>query len=274
MPELPEVEVQRRAWVRWMRGHQVVGAEAEASRAFRGSERKDFLQLRGKLRSSERRGKYMLLHFDSHSVLSHLGMTGKWVKRRPDDSVRFSRAQVTLDSGAVLHFTDPRRFGRLELAESPELLRALPVIRDLGIDPLVDGLTPETLKEAVGRAKTPLKVALMDQARIAGLGNIHAAEALYRARIDPRSAPSTLKPADWKKLTSGIHAALQFALDHEDGGEIQYVEEPGSPNPFLVYGRGGEKCRRCHQAFTSVIQGGRTTYFCPGCQKRPRSRTS
>ena len=123
------------------------------------------------------------------------------------------------------------------------------------------------LRDAVGGSRQALKVALMDQGRIAGLGNIHSAEALYRSGLHPARAPQSLSDEEWRRLARGIAGALQFALDHERGDEIRYVEEPGTANPFRVYGRAGETCRRCHGVFQSMTQGGRTTYYCPGCQR-------
>ena len=108
----------------------------------------------------------------------------------------------------------------------------------------------------------------MDQARVAGLGNIHAAEALHRARLHPARKPSSLSGAEWERLARAIHAALQFALAQEEGDEVAYVEEPGAPNPFLVYGKKGERCGTCGSAFATFTQGGRTTWYCPGCQPR------
>jgi formamidopyrimidine-DNA glycosylase len=114
----------------------------------------------------------------------------------------------------------------------------------------------------------PLKVALLDQTRVAGLGNIHAAEALYRARLHPSRQVSSLKPPELKRLAKGIHDTIAFAIAQDQGAEeIEYVEEPDAENPFWIYGRRGEKCRnRCGATVKTFTQGGRTTYFCPRCQ--------
>ncbi len=112
----------------------------------------------------------------------------------------------------------------------------------------------------------------MDQGRVAGLGNIHAAEALFRARLHPARSPKSLTDTEWRTLTRGIHAALAFALDEADEDEIAYVEEPGTENPFLIYGRAGGPCRRCRTKVRSFTQGGRTTHYCPNCQPRRGKR--
>ncbi len=141
------------------------------------------------------------------------------------------------------------------------------MVRGLGLDPLADGLTGPRLRDRVQASKQDLKVALMDQSRIAGLGNIHAAEALFRAGIHPARKPGTLTPEEWRKLARTIQQTIQFALDNEEGEEIEYVEE-GGDNPFLIYGRAGEACTRCGTTVKSFTQGGRTTHFCPRCQPK------
>jgi formamidopyrimidine-DNA glycosylase len=270
MPELPEVELARRALVRWFDRHRLVRAEADrTARTFRGAKVADFEKLSGRLASATRRGKYLLLGFsDGRGVVAHLGMTGKFVKRKAGEAVPYSRARFVLDTGDVIHFRDPRLFGRIEPAPASRL-GEVEAVAKLGRDPLVDGLSASQLEAAIGASKQDLKVALMDQERLAGLGNIHAAEALFRAGLHPARKPASLSKAEWAALAKAIHDAIHFALDVEGGGEdIEYVEEPGARNPFLVYGQ--ERCPRCSSALKTFTQGGRTTYFCPVCQpKRP-----
>jgi len=266
MPELPEVEFARLGLERWLRRARVVKAQAEPTRTFRGAKRARFTRLQGRLERAERKGKYLLLTFEENQgLLAHLGMTGKFVRRKAGQREPYSRARLLLDDGQVIHFLDPRMFGRFEPVPA-DTLWELPVIRALGVDPLLEGLTARTLQEAVGDSRQPLKVALMDQSRVAGLGNIHAAEALYRARLHPARKPGSLTPEEWQRLARAIHTGLRFALEAEQGEEIEYVEEPGAPNPFLVYGHAGQPCRRCGTVVQSITQGGRTTHFCPGCQ--------
>lgn len=272
VPELPEVELTRRNLVRWLRGREVARAEADPGRIFRGADASAFERLRGPLVNAGRRGKYLMLEFgDGAGVLAHLGMTGKFVRRAQGEPARFSRARLVLDDGMVIHYADPRLFGRIE-PHPAQSLRQMPVIAALGVDPLEDGLTWKQLAEAVAPSRQALKVALMDQGRIAGLGNIHAAEALYRAGLHPARAPGSLSDAEWKALARGIDRALKFALEQEEGEELEYVEEPGAENPFLIYGRQGEPCRKCKASIQSFVQGGRTTHFCPKCQPKRGKR--
>lgn len=271
MPELPEVESARRNLVHWLDGPRVVRAEADDTRVFRGARREDFASLRGRLESLERRGKYLLFTFEGgRGLLAHLGMTGRFARRPEGVPVPYSRARLHLDTGAVIHFADARLFGRLEPCAASRLY-ALDAVKALGRDPLADGLTAEQLQEALGSSRQDLKVALMDQGRVTGLGNIHAAEALFRAGLHPSRKPATLTPQEWKRLTDAIHASLAFGLEEQQGEEPAYLEE-GAENRFLVYGRAGTPCARCSTPVESFTQGGRTTHCCPRCQPRLPSR--
>lgn len=276
MPELPEVEFARRALLRWMDGRRVVAAEADATRVFRGARPEHFAALRGRLQELQRRGKYLLFTFEGgRGLLGHLGMTGKFVRRPGGHAEPYSRARLHLDSGEVVHFRDPRLFGRMEPVPATAL-RELPAVKALGLDPLLDGakgpgsaLSAAQLQQALGSSRQDLKVALMDQGRLAGLGNIHAAEALFRAGLHPARKPASLSAAEWGKLARAIQATLDFAFRlNGEGDELDYLEEPGTQNPFRIYGRAGEPCRKCRAPVESFAQGGRTTHFCPRCQPR------
>jgi formamidopyrimidine-DNA glycosylase len=272
MPELPEVEIARRNLERWLEPTSVTGAEADRTRIFRGANRQAFTRLRGRLAFAERRGKMLLLGFErNQGLLSHLGMTGKWVRRPEGQLEPYSRARLRLADGSVLHYRDPRLFGRIKPAPADALL-SLPEVTQLGPDPLLETLDGPRLAGCFGTRRTPLKVALLDQSRLAGLGNIHAAEALWRAKLSPLRPVSSLIAPEWRRLATAIRAVIRFALRREDDEDIAYVEEPGTPNPFRVYGRAGKPCPRCRTTIRSVSQAGRTTYFCPRCQPARRVR--
>jgi formamidopyrimidine-DNA glycosylase len=214
----------------------------------------------------------LLLGFEhNQGFLSHLGMTGKWVRRPKGQLEPYSRARLWLADGSVLHYRDPRLFGRIKPTPA-DGLDSLPDVRGLGPDPLLEPLDGRRLAACFGRSRTPLKVALMDQRRLAGLGNIHAAEALWRAKLSPLRSVASLTPPEWRRLATAIRTVIRYALLREDDEEIAYVEEPGTANPFRVYGRAGKPCRRCGTLIRSVRQAGRTTYFCPRCQPTGRSR--
>ncbi|AKU92496.1 bifunctional DNA-formamidopyrimidine glycosylase/DNA-(apurinic or apyrimidinic site) lyase [Vulgatibacter incomptus] len=269
MPELPEVEFAARCLRRWMEGRTIERASAPDTRIFRGSSRDAFeKELSGRtLQGIDRRGKYLLLSFDDDvGMLSHLGMTGKWLRRSPDDPPPdHARATLSLEGDDLVVYDDQRLFGRIAIHRASELLK-LPVIRKLGPDPLLDGLDPERLHEKLQRTARTVKVAIMDQAVIAGLGNVQATEALFRAQIHPARVAKTLSLAEVKDLVRAIDEAIEHTLEWTGGDEIKYVEEPGSENPFLVYQRAGEACPRCGNELQQIVLGGRSSVFCPHCQ--------
>jgi formamidopyrimidine-DNA glycosylase len=270
MPELPEVESARLRLQRWLKGHRVVGAEADATRIMPSELREAFSRLHGRLLKADRRGKHLLLTFEKDQGLySHLGMTGKWVRRPEGGPANYSRARLKLEDGTILHYTDPRLFGRLEPLPAAQLGDK---VADLGLDPLSDHLDGEALQGALGKSRQALKIALMDQGRVAGLGNIHAAEALFRAGLHPARKPQELSAAEWDHLAEAIRATIAFGMEEQTGEEPRYLEEPGTPNVFQVYGRAKTPCIRCGTTVRALVQGGRTTHFCPHCQPLKPSR--
>lgn len=268
MPELPEVEFARRALARWLKGRKVIRAEAGPSRAFRFGSRDAFESLSGRVKNVQRRGKYLLLEFESGMGLwAHLGMSGKWLRRETPESIKHSHARLMLDNGEVLHFVDPRTFGWLRCLPAKEWLRQ-PSMKALGVDLCEDEWDEKTLQQVCGKSRQAIKVALMNQSLLAGLGNIHATEALFRAGLHPSRKPQSLSEVEWHRLAQGIRDALKFGLETADGDEMPYLQEDRSNNPFLVYGRAGEACRKCGARVRSLTMGGRTTHFCPTCQPR------
>jgi formamidopyrimidine-DNA glycosylase len=270
MPELPEVEHAARTLRHWLVGHRILRAEVDKTRVVRGQPPRRIAAAlaRQTVRSIDRRAKFLMFEFDDGlGALAHLGMTGKWLRRAPDDAPSHSRLRLFLDDGSVVHYRDPRMFGQFQLYPA-QALRQLPSIANLGPDPLAEGLTAAQLEAGLGQTKRPIKVALLDQGVVAGLGNIHAAEALYRAGIPPTLAGGQLTAEQRKRLVRAIHATIAYALKAQSApDEIAYLEE-GGENPFLVYGREGEPCPRCGKAIARIVQAGRSTFYCPGCQGR------
>jgi formamidopyrimidine-DNA glycosylase len=288
MPELPEVEIAARNLRRWLAGKRITRAELPPSRILRkvksvsrsGRKVKPISLSTGKVKSislSEllrgrtvedvaRRGKWLRLGLSGGAALySHLGMTGKWVAR-PSASgpERYERAR--LDAGrSSVRYLDPRLFGRLiaapDGAPPPEWLA-------LGPDPLEDGVDAAWLAGRLGRTGRTLKEAMLDQRLLPGVGNIQAAEALWRARIDPRTPARDLDGHEVRALAGAVLDSIRETIRREDSPEIRYVEERGAENPFSVYGRQGEPCPRCRARLERLVQGGRSTVFCPKCQQR------
>lgn len=276
MPELPEVEIAARNLRAWALGRRVVsaGAEEKARRIFRPERPRAFsAALAGRRVEEVRRlGKQILIRLEggegSLGVVSHLGMTGKWLRRTDGEPPpSHSRAQLHLEGGATLHYRDPRLFGRLRLVPGARF-EDVPELAALGPDPLHDGIDVPRLAEALARRRLPVKVALLDQRLLPGVGNIQASEALFRARLDPRRPANALSRAEVRRLASAVRASLEETIAREAGPEPHYVEEPGSENPFRVYGREGERCPRCRrEVIRRVVQAQRSTFFCPRCQR-------
>jgi formamidopyrimidine-DNA glycosylase len=222
-------------------------------------------------------------------VWSHLGMTGKWLRRRgADEAPRFGRLRIDLDDGSSLHYADLRLFGRFRLVPDARF-ETLPDIAALGPDPLNDGIDVDRLVERFARTRLPIKVAIMDQTLLPGIGNIQASEGLFRAAIDPRRAARTLSRAEVARLARGLLDGIRYTLKEfkrsgADGADvdvdIEYVEENRIENPFLVYGRAGEPCPRRRKGgaragkpgddggtIVRVVQAQRSTFFCPRCQR-------
>jgi formamidopyrimidine-DNA glycosylase len=269
MPELPEVEVARRNLERWLVRGKIVAAELPP-RQFRGgrgnaSARAFAEKLCGRtLKLCERKGKWLRLVFDGGLTLfSHLGMTGKWVLRGHDDPPqRFERARLDTQKRSV-RFLDPRLFGRFYGYGGDEAPLAWLA---LGPDALVDGIDVVRLHHDLSRRGRTIKETLLDQTILAGVGNIQAAEALWRAKINPERSSSSLSRDEVARLADGIGGSIRDTLARQAGPEITYVEEPGADNPFDVYGKHGEPCPRCKKTLVRIVQGGRSTVYCPRCQ--------
>jgi formamidopyrimidine-DNA glycosylase len=207
MPELPEVEIASRHLRSWLTGRRIVKARAERSRVIRGQTPRRFAELGGRsLARIDRVGKWMLLSFDGgEALLSHLGMTGKWIRRdRSEKPPPHVRATLELDDGHAVDYRDPRLFGRLVRIKL-EQLRDSPPLRALGPDPL-GGIDVDRLHTFLSRTKRSLKEALMDQRTLAGLGNIYVSESLHRAGLAPQRAGVSLSRDETERLAGAIPA--------------------------------------------------------------------
>jgi formamidopyrimidine-DNA glycosylase len=275
VPELPEVEIASRQLRAWAKGKRVVAARAGRTRVIRGQSADRFGGLIGhELRDVQRVGKWMLLVFDGgEALLSHLGMTGKWIRReRGASPPSHVRASLELADGHLLDYRDPRLFGRL-IRGTAEQLRASAQVAALGPDPL-SGIDVDRLFEVLRKTRRSLKEALMDQRTLAGLGNIYVSEALHGAGLHPGRRGVSVGRDEVERLARAIREALETALSIEDGPEpITYVEE-GGENFFRVYDRAGQPCMTCRTAIERIVQGGRSTYYCPRCQPGWRRRLS
>lgn len=281
MPELPEVEIGRRQLQRWSQGRTVAAVKLPAPTSVRvrlSTTTRDahpdpsgaLAAVVGRATVAVRRhGKRMAWTFAARegevrgpSLLVHFGMSGRWLRRPADEAPPHGRVGFTFDDGAVVWLDDPRRFGCVV----PLTGDAYPWLTEgLGPDALQAPLTAERLRERlVGRR--PVKVALLDQTVLAGLGNIHAAEALFRAGVAPHTPCHALTDAQLRALARQVPRQLAAVVEAEDGDEVVYVSRDPARNPFVVYGRQGEPCATCGSAIERDRLGGRANYWCPGCQ--------
>ena len=277
MPELPEVETVRRMLESAIVDRRVASASVSRKRLRTTS----LASLPGRLvgrtfRTPRRTGKFLMLDMDGGvTLLSHLGMSGRWLYWRPgwtpDGSLEHVHLKLSFEDGAVLWFQDVRRFGMLRVVATERLAQDSS-LRLLGPDPLAVPRDGAALRTAARGARTSIKVWLLDQRRIAGLGNIYASEVLFRARVDPRRRAGALAPEEWARVASEIPAVLEESIARMGTTFSTYRtiwNEPGEyGEQLLVYDRAGEPCRNCGTPLKRIVQGGRSTYFCPSCQRR------
>ena len=270
MPELPEVE----AVVRKVRS-EATGARIRAVEVIRARtthpQSPDALQTAANrtITAIERKGKNIVLRLSGgHAIRVHLRMTGN-LYVIPDARLRPATARVvfTLAGGRALVFDDPRVLGTVHLHTNEEIDTKL---ADIGIDPLERRFTPQFLTDAAARSRRPVKLFLMDQYPVAGIGNIYAAESLFRARIHPQRPVNTLRAPQIAALHSAIRAVINEAVKLN----VKAYREPGyfEEIQFAVFGREGEACMACGRAIQRIAQGGRSTYFCVRCQRPPQAR--
>jgi formamidopyrimidine-DNA glycosylase len=270
MPELPDVELARRRLRGWLLGAKVSAAECADARLTRPASARLFARtLVGKtVTGIARKGKWLRIELDDGGrVFSHLGMTGDWARVLVDAApLRFERARLDLvrrDRTFSVRYVDARRFGRLIGTQHD-----IPDWSALGPDPLADGIDVRRLSRTFAKARRGVKEILMDQRVVAGVGNILATEALWMARLDPRSPGNALLRTDVGAIARGIRRAITREL--AEGR--RYTN--GGVASFMVYGHAGEPCPRCGTPLRSVVLGGRTSVFCPQCQVRRRKPLS
>jgi len=268
MPELPEVEVNRENLERWLSGKKIRRAVVRDRKVAGGKPvRKLVAALAGaRVVSVSRRAKHLVLDLGSRGkVLAHLGMTGKFLLRRKTDvDPPGTRVVLELAVGERVVFQDVRRFGHFKLLDR----QGEALLETLGVEPLSKEFSPRLLEALLRETRLPVKLFLMDQRRVAGLGNIYAAEALFLAGIHPSRPAQRLSREQARRLHAAIRRTLKESLAEARAPEITYVEEPEAENPFRVYGREGEPCPRCRQPIRRLPQGGRSTFFCASCQRR------
>jgi formamidopyrimidine-DNA glycosylase len=274
VPELPEVETVRRRLEPLLVGRRFDHVEIGDARLTRPEDPVEVAaELSGeRVAAVERRGKYLIVRFESGRVLLiHLRMTGNVLHAQSGsfDADAHRRAVVNLDDGSAVAYRDVRRFGTWLLLEPGELDAYL--APRLGAEPLGRAFTTKVLTSRLEKRKAPIKAALLDQRTLAGLGNIYVDEALWRARIHPLRPARELEPDELRELRSAIAKALEAGIARQGATLRDYQQPDGARGTmqerFKVYGRGGQPCTRCGTPIDKIRVGGRGTWYCPTCQR-------
>lgn len=271
MPELPEVETIRQDLLPRVVGRSLVGVSVspDAPRLVRWPSPAEFCRALPGLRIEDifRRGKYLLFHLsDGRYLIVHLRMTGALLHRpRGAPADAHLRAVFSLDDGSELRYTDLRKLGTMWLVEDPE-----PVVGELGPDAL-NGLTTDMLRSLIESRSAPIKVVLMDQSALAGLGNVYSEEALFVAGVHPQRPARSLTDEEVARLRKAIGEVLLEAMGHRGSSFRDYVDAEGREGQHQwhvkVYRRTGEPCYNCGALIERIKLGGRSTHFCPRCQR-------
>ncbi len=267
MPELPEVEIIRRGLEQGLVGRRITDVECAPDRLRKHGPCAWTEMAGATVTRIDRHAKVMRWHFDSgHQASVHLGMTGKFLfesEPRPHTHITWH-----LDDGATLHFSDHRRFGWFALHPPDQPPRDTD---HYGVDALDPAWSPEMLEALLRGSRAPLKAFLLDQAKIAGLGNIYACEALWRSCLSPRRKACNTPSNKIAPLLQACQAVLQDSLAAGGTSFNDYVDSIGQQGSFLfdvgVFQREGDACPRCGDAIKRIVQSGRSTFFCSTCQR-------
>ena len=290
MPELPEVETIRLQLQRFLIGHKIEDVEIRYAKKFSGD--KKYL-IGGKIKEIRRFGKAQAIDLDcGYSILIHIKMTGQLIYTGPNLSryhalrapagFKLSK-KVTggvpgkhthiifhLSKGGKLYFNDVRKFGWIKVIKTSEVEKDDFIAR-LGPEPFKN-LTIDYFRKLLSKSSSPIKILLMDQSKISGVGNIYANDALWFSRINPKKASNNLSRSQQKNLYDAIHSVLNEGIKFGGSSENSYVTPDGKEGDYqnhsLVYGHESEMCRHCRKAkISKIFLSGRGTYFCPVCQE-------
>jgi len=272
MPELPEVETTCRSTQAWAAGLRIAQVICRRPNLRLPIPQNLDERLRDQtLLSVSRRAKYILLNFEHDCVLIHLGMSGSLRRALPHTPIKtHDHVDFVFQGGEeTLRYHDPRRFGLIVWGGShPE---SHPLLTHLGVEPLNEEFSGSWLFQATRERDTEIKLFIMDAHRIVGVGNIYAAEALFRAGIHPRTPAKKLSRQRCQKLSEKIKETLEQALDSGGSTLRDYVDGTGNPGAFQfehrVYAQAGKPCLVCGKLIRQIKQGQRSTFYCPKCQR-------
>lgn len=281
MPELPEVETLRLGLHKYLVGHKILEVKISSRRIFRDSE--DQI-VGGKILCVRRFAKVIVIDLSNKkSLIVHIKLTGQLIYRGPNlkGEITLSKKVTglpgksthvifTLDRNGSLFYNDFRQFGWIKIVETKDV-ETSEFVGKLGPEPLKD-LTLKKFIEILSRTKTAIKVVLMDQARIGGIGNIYANDSLFMSKLNPKRPANSLDPKEQKELYDNIIAVLKDGIKYGEASELQFVtaegKDGGYQNHFRVYAQQNKLCQRCSkEKIQKYFLGGRGTYVCPNCQK-------
>jgi formamidopyrimidine-DNA glycosylase len=274
MPELPEVEVIKRGLQKYLPGRKVTGCVA-ANKKLRLPVPRKYLKnfiAGARIQAVDRRAKFLLITMDNGAILIiHLGMTGR-LGIFPTDAPRskHDHLRLELDNQMQLRFNDTRRFGFIQVIPAGDNLNGT-MLAEIGPEPLGKDLTPEYLLRLAAGKKRPLKNFLMDSRVIAGIGNIYACEILFHAGLNPLKMISRVTPKEWEKIVASSRHILRKAIQCGGTTISDFVNASGKSGYFQLelqtYGRQGHPCSSCATPIAKKTMAGRSTFFCPKCQK-------
>jgi formamidopyrimidine-DNA glycosylase len=276
MPELPEVEAVARALrplvvgqtIRRCRVIHPIAVRPSSGRGAKQAAAAMELAVRGqKIQAVERRGKYLILMLERGALVMHFRLDGQLIWFDSREITGHVDVAFEMNRG-TLGFVDGRHFGRVQWTDAPEKLSG---VRNMGIEPLSAEFTAARFSEMLKASRRPLKLFLLDQARIAGIGNIYSSEAMWRARISPRRLANRVNAAEARRLHKAIVDVLHRALECCSNPAPDFRDPnwwfQGLEKILRVYGREGKKCRTCREPVRRIEQGGRSTFFCARCQR-------
>lgn len=270
MPELPEVETTRRGITPHLLGQRISKLVIRQPKLRWPIPTPLIKTLPGqRIESIERRAKYLLVHTQAGSAVLHLGMSGSLRVLDADTAVgKHDHYDWLLDSGRLLRFTDPRRFGSL-LWQPPGSVHEL--LARLGPEPLGDNFDGDHLWRLSRGRSAAIKTFIMDQAIVVGVGNIYAAEALFAAGIHPKRKAGSVSRERYARLAEAIKRILSYAIERGGTTLRDFISPDGAPGYFeqelYVYGRASQPCRNCGTTIRSIILGQRSTFYCAQCQR-------
>jgi formamidopyrimidine-DNA glycosylase len=271
MPELPEVETIRRDLSQLIVGKKILNIAADSSKQVQPSlamVKKAILGAR--IKAVKRRAKVLQIFLDNNQVLLvHLKLTGRLLfrdKKDPQDD--FQHVVISLDSGKELRLADLRKFGWLKLVKDKKELEE--ILSEFGPEPMTD-LDFKTFEKIIASTNRPIKIVLMDQKKISGIGNIYANDALFLAKIRPDKPAKKLANSEIKQLWQAMIKVLKAGIKYRGASDQYYLDALGHKGAyqdhFLVYGRGGKKCFQCGGKIKKIKINGRGSFYCPKCQR-------